>query len=461
MTTSQLKDEWKCKEFSKGEVKMEDMIKQLTSFEKPDLSPFKNPYFTKDDGTNSEYLLTDMDFSIAEKMTVKEKNGEAENNANDKANEIMVETVKKDGGYQKEILEHKKNGVTVMTKIVKKHDATKKFTMEVKNGEIIKRVFREQENGIRKSLLKEVQKKGEVVEQFFDYNGVVKKFTKNENNEITKIIDDGYSIITIKKNNEETIVKKENELMKESYTHKANGDIVKSVFNAKKNRIQTYILYKNGQYYAATGDGSKTIVLGKNNYQNWLNQVKSNDISVPGWHVKKGFRSTKNNIFMGNEIDIKYDSNGLKFSKILTNNGIIKNRFAIWISGYNDCSQIPDPPILKKFENITDYVCTYDCDNAGFLAYNTRDKRQFRTSDKDLIQKVVFENDYSEIGNCGYVSYKSEDKEMLWIKNDIIYEDGNIIGESKNLLDCENHYMYFDGVNKIRWSKSNVSKTVS
>lgn len=461
MTSSQLKNELKCKELSEDEVEMDDMIKQLRSFEKPDLAPFKNPYFTKGDGTNSEYVLTDMDFLLAQKLNVKEKNGEAENNVNGTGNKLKIETVKNDNEFQKEILEHTKNGVTVMTKILRKHAVIKRYTKEVKNDEIIRQFFVEQKYGARTCLLEEIRKGGKVVEQYFKYNGVVKTFTIKENNDIIKFMYDGHLLNTVKKNNEEIIVQKEDNLMSESYTQKANGDVIKSVFNYKKNRIRTYVLYKNGQFYAATGKRSKTIILGKNNYQNSIKQAESNDTSVPGWHVKKGFRNTKDSVFMGNELDVQYDRNGIKFSKIATNNGIMKNRLAIWISGYHSCSQTPDPPILKKFENITDRVCVFDCNNAGFLVYTTHDKRTFRTSDKDIIRKVVFENDYSEIGNCGYISYRSADEELLWIKNDIIYEDGNIIGESKNLFDCENYYMYVDGVNKIRWSKPDVLIPIS
>lgn len=295
-------------------------------------------------------------------------------------------------------------------------------------------------------------------------NDIHKQFIKHTDDFIIKIMTEGELTTTIKKEGslEFAYFVDRKKHIRKVCIKKPNGDFITSTFNLLTYITETSVLYSDGQWYNAKGDGSKLIIMGINNYMNSLEQSNLENTVVEDYYVKKGIYIAADDSFTGNDVNVKSNLNdGSEFSSIISNDAIFNNDKWILVNGYdNECSKYLDVSMFgDKFENVSNFELLWS-ESSGFLYYVTREDEIWRTSDADIIQKIINNEDDKFEDNCGYLSYESLDSKQSWEKNHRIMES-DPVNEYKNLFDLGVTYKYVDGLNEIIWLKPETIKALS
>lgn len=302
----------------------------------------------------------------------------------------------------------------------------------------------------------EVQKKyGEVIKQiFFDSRNGVSKFFEREDNVIRKFFKNFKLEIFFNENHLETLyyIRYKETSISESYTLRNNGDIIKTIMRYREDRIETAVLYTNGDWYYTSGDINKTIIMGKNNYQNKIRQEFPYNEIINDNKIIKGIK-VGNTIF-GN--DVHLDNIRTNFHRRIINNGIVKLGNYILINGYPKCVTEPTRPLFHEFDR---FVNTTEFSHEGYVICIRYDGTKYRTSHWKIIEKILSSVD-TQWDVCCDLTYESKMKNIYWTKKNNISENG-VRGNVMNIIDLGAAYSYVDGVNKIMWNKIKASSGAS
>lgn len=246
-----------------------------------------------------------------------------------------------------------------------------------------------------------VKKNGEIVNQFSsdNENKIYKRFTKSENGEIMKIIEDPNLLTFITKNENFLEVQYTSQNFESEITERCMkteyGDIIKTTFHSEDEFTETSILQKTGEWFWASGK-SKTILMDSNNYYNSLKETDYQNVNIKGWILKKGYLKITSSLlditednFIGNDLYVELHHDDWLYSKRYYNYGIINNDYALLIDArFHECSQITNATTLgPEFEDITNYDRLSNFDNINFLVYATPEGKKFRTSNAEIIKK--------------------------------------------------------------------------
>lgn len=315
----------------------------------------------------------------------------------------------------------------------------------------------------KKIDLQIVTQNGEVQYQYFHdrKSGVHKEYTKHTDNLIIKIIKDTKSTTTVIKERNtlsEYFTDEVNNIRKHCIK-KANGDIINTTLNLENNETQTAVLQENGQWFNASGYGSKIIIMGMNNYINSIEQPNRENEKMHNMFIKKGVylqnASKSKRPVIGNNIDVEIPkSDGRISSTKMINYDIINEDCCILINKYHQYLHIVGfSTYSKEFKKISSLKELH----LDFLYYTTCDGIVFRTSNSNIIKKFKVKNEDSILGDCGELKFLSEDSNKnlkKWLKSYGTLEHNQFVKTSKNILDLGTVYVYTDGLNKIMWKKS-------
>lgn len=315
----------------------------------------------------------------------------------------------------------------------------------------------------KKIDLQIVTQNGEIQYQYFHdrKSGVHKEYTKHTDNLVIKIVKDTESTTTIikERNTISEYFTDEVNNVRKHCMKKSNGDIINTTLNLENNETQTAILQENGQWFNASGYGSKIIIMGMNNYVNSIEQPNRENEEVHKMFIKKGIylqnvSKSKRPVF-GNIIDVEKPNPDGRISSIkMINYDIINEECCILINKYHQYLHIVDfSTYSKEFKKIDSSLKELRPD---FLYYTNCDGIVFETSKSNIIKKFRVKNEDHILGDCGELKFSTIDSNKnlkKWLKSYGIFEHGQFVKTSKNVLDLGTVYEYTDGLNKIMWNK--------
>lgn len=300
-----------------------------------------------------------------------------------------------------------------------------------------------------KSHIFVVKQNGEIIEQYLfnAKSNVLKTFECTLDGSIAKMVEDSKTKINFYDNHLETVHMVEYKEIKvlESYTLRKSGDIIKTTIRG--NRTQTAILYTNGDWYYTSSEGGKTIIIGKNNYQNKIRQIYSNGMIIGNEKIMEGILMTDK--VLGNNVHIQDLSTNL--SKKLINNGIITDAYSIAVNGYPKCLGERPRSLFTEFDYI-DYPRKYTFE--GFVICITRDRTMYRTAHWKIIKEILSAD--TQWDYCCLLYHISYMKNIYWEKNNNLVEyeaDGNV----RHITDLGAVYKYVNDENRIIWNKQKLS----
>lgn len=290
-----------------------------------------------------------------------------------------------------------------------------------------------------------MKKNDEIIKQmYFDSNNNISWNFLHKDNYTSKSYENSESSVNYIKNRFGTVYTTVDEATSksESFTITNNKDIIKTteIFDGSKLITETAVLYEDGDWYYASGDKSKTIIMGIHNYQNNIMQNYADGEIIGEYKVIKGIQ-LQNDKLGGNYKHLKHIETGVSYLSI--NNGIISNQDTIMINGYPKCvKKIFTRCLKRKFKNIRKnsqkrFICT-TIDNQNVTIVETS------------FTKKIFTTKVTEWDVCCRLTYES--KKKFWEKNNNIVEN-DAPGNQRNIIDLGAAYTYSDGVHKVMWKK--------
>lgn len=234
----------------------------------------------------------------------------------------------------------------------------------------------------------------------------------------------------------------------ESYTITDEQDIIRSTRKEKEKITRTVISYANGDWYyaSASGDDTKTIIMGKSNYLNTILQTRADGINTSKYLITKGiFVHTR---CVGNYTHLITRNNNI--THLFINNGIIINKSVIMINRY--------PPCVRR--QFTKYELKQHFNVAGNENYKNYhhiicsiiNGKRFLMENNHPPVHEIFTQEVTKWDACCNLEYKSTSNGIHYIKNNN-FRQNEKHGNLEDIIDLGQACKYADDKHKIIWKK--------